>query len=80
MNIISELTLSAIQAESTRAHILHGENSMLYQFNDERLSILMEEVGEVAREINEGLIHKRDVDKEKIEKELIQCAAMCATG
>lgn len=77
--LISGLTLSAIQAEAIRAHILHGDDSMLYQNDHERLAILMEEIGEVARELNEARIHNREVDKDKLEKELIQSAAMCAT-
>jgi NTP pyrophosphatase (non-canonical NTP hydrolase) len=57
----------------------------------ERLSVLTEEVGEVAREVTEGIIRARmrlkptsdfgtdecDVDKEKLRKELVQVAAVC---
>lgn len=77
--LLSDLTRSAIQAEATRAHILHGEKSMLYGSNDRRFRILGEEVGEVARELNDADIEGRSVDKDKIEKELIQVAAMAAT-
>lgn len=80
---LSELTLNAIQAEATRAHIRHGEYSMLgsrYSAPD-RLAILMEEVGEVAHELtyDQGGPGVGAYDKDRLEKELIQVAAMAAT-
>jgi len=79
--VLSDLTLSAVQMEATRAHILHGDSSMLYpgHTNDRRNSILVEEVGEVARELNDAEIGNRPVDRDKLVKELIQSAAMCLT-
>src|ERR1035441_490252 len=75
--VLSGLTLNAIQAEATRAHLRHGENSMMgtrYSSGD-RLAILVEEVGEVAHE----LTYDQDADRDKLVKELIQVSAMAAT-
>jgi hypothetical protein len=79
--VLSDLTLSAIQAEATRAHLKHGEHSMLGAnvSDDRRLAILTEEVGEVARELNDAAIDGRPVDRDKLVKELIQTGAMCAS-
>jgi hypothetical protein len=75
--LLSDITLSAIQAEATRAHLKHGDHSMLgsYHTESERLAILMEEVGEVAHE----LTYDQPKDRDKLVKELIQVAAMAAT-
>lgn len=77
--VLSAVTLAAVQAEATRAHLLHGENSMLgaSQTNDRRMTILTEEVGEVAKEVNDGFVEGRPADRDKLVKELIQSAAMC---
>ena len=77
--LLDELTLAAIQAEATRAHVLHGRKSMLYSANERKFAILAEEVGEVARELNEAVIHDRPADRDKLVKELIQVAAMAGT-
>jgi NTP pyrophosphatase (non-canonical NTP hydrolase) len=78
--VLSDITLAAIQAEATRAHLKHGEHSMLGpKTDDRRLAILTEEVGEVARELNDAEIEGRPVDRDKLVKELIQCGAMCAS-
>jgi hypothetical protein len=79
--LLSELTLGAINEEATRAHIEHGDNSMMGFKHSEagRLAILMEEVGEVAREINDAYLGRRLADKDKLTGELIQVAAMAAT-
>jgi NTP pyrophosphatase (non-canonical NTP hydrolase) len=75
--VLSDLTLSAIQAEATGAHAKHGDRSMLgeHYTPHERLAILMEEVGEVAHE----LTYDQDGDRDKLVRELIQVAAMAAT-
>lgn len=75
--VLSELTLTAIQAEATRAHLKHGDHSMLgkHYASGDRLAILMEEVGEVAHE----LTYDQDGDTDKLVKELIQVAAMAAS-
>jgi len=79
--VLSDLTLSAVQAEATGAHAKHGDHSMLgpSQTDDRRLAILTEEVGEVARELNDAAIGDRPIDRDKLVKELIQVAAMAAT-
>ena len=78
--VLSDLTLMAIQAEATRAHLRHGSNSMLYQdaTNERRLAIITEELGEVARELNEAAI-RGGLAEYKLEMELIQVAAMAAS-
>jgi hypothetical protein len=75
--VLSELTLSAIQAEATRAHLRHGEHSMLGDAHNDfgRLAILVEEVGEVAHE----LTYDQPDDRTKLVIELIQVAAMAAS-
>jgi NTP pyrophosphatase (non-canonical NTP hydrolase) len=81
MLLISDLTLMAIQTEATSAHAKHKQESMLYGDDDKSLRILVEEVGEVAKEMNElALGHITGEEyKERIVKELIQVAAMAAT-
>jgi len=77
--LISKLTMDAIQAEAFRAHSRHVEYSMFYGSDDRRFRILAEEVGEIARELNDAEIERRPVDRDKLEIELIQVAAMAAT-
>ncbi len=81
--ILSRLTLDAIQAEATRAHLKHGDYSMLgsrYSQSD-RLAILTEEVGEVAHELtyDQGGPGVGRYDRDKLVRELVQVAAMAAT-
>ena len=78
--VLSGLTLDAVQAEATRAHLLHGRHSMLGGANSEtdRLAILTQKVGGVARELNEyrlGNLNDNDWKARRVE-ELIQVAAM----
>lgn len=81
MRQISELTLTAINAEAIRAHARHGQQSMFYGDDAKGLRILVEEVGEIAREMNELALGNRTQSEyhDNLEKELIQTAAMCAT-
>jgi hypothetical protein len=75
--VLSPPTMDAIQAEATRAHLKHGDHSMLdvrYTAH-ERLAILLGEVGDVARELTYGQRNSRN----KLARELIQVAAMAAT-
>ena len=67
-----------VAAERIRAHAKHGATSMeSMPINDlTRLAILIEEVGEVAKEFNEARHDGRDVDPLALRKELIQTAAM----
>jgi hypothetical protein len=81
--VLSGATLSAIQAEATRAHLRHGEYSMLgsrYTSGD-RLAILVEEVGEVAHELayDQGGPGVGEGRRDELVKELIQVAAMAAS-
>jgi len=78
--VLSDLTLSAVQAEATRAYLLHGDHSMLgvAVTESDRLAILAEEVGEVAKELNEDRLGNLDPYdwRDRRVKELIQVAAM----
>ena len=82
-DVLSPLTLSAIQAEATRAHLRHGAHSMLgpAYSSAERLAILVEEVGEVAHELtyDAGGLGVGTGNPERLVRELIQVAAMAAT-
>lgn len=73
--------LDEILAERIRAHEKHGATSMesATPTAARRLSILVEEVGEVAKEFNDAEHELRPVDLEKLRKELIQVAAMAAS-
>lgn len=81
--VLSDLTLSAIQAEATRAHLKHGEHSMLgpHYSSGDRLAILVEEVGEVAHELtyDQGGPAVGEGRRDELVKELIQVAAMAAS-
>jgi NTP pyrophosphatase (non-canonical NTP hydrolase) len=70
---LDDLTLSAINAEFVRAYVKHSGHTPRdpRMSNGERLAILVEEVGEVARAMtyDEG-------SPEKLVRELIQVAAM----
>ena len=72
---LTSLTLAAIQAEALRARCRHAERSVLSEgmTNGERLAILVEEVGDVARALT---LHD---DKTGLEVELIQLAAVAAS-
>jgi hypothetical protein len=50
--VLSDLTLDAIQAEATRAHLKHGDQSMLgaSHSNEDRYAILAEEAAEATDE------------------------------
>lgn len=77
--VLSDLTLSAVRAEATRAYLLHGDHSMLgvAVTESDRLAILTEEVGEVAKELNEDRLGNLGDDwRDQRVKELIQVAAM----
>lgn len=78
---ISEDVLEMVMAEAKRAHENHGRQSMLYGRDDKSLRIALEEVGEVAREMNELALEHITAEEyhERILGELIQCAAMFVT-
>lgn len=73
---ISPLTFDAIQAENFRSQALFPNGAMILpngDFRGVRLAVLLEEVGEVAKAINES------EPKEALVRELIQVATMAAT-
>ena len=69
-----------VALERIDAHDKHGLTSMEAAPADDptgrRYRILVEEVGEVAKEFNDAEHDKRPVNLEKLRKELIQVAAM----
>lgn len=71
---------SEVKLERIRAHMKHGltsmESSDALDATGRRLRILVEEVGEVAKEFNEAEHDQRMVDAAALRKELIQVAAM----
>jgi NTP pyrophosphatase (non-canonical NTP hydrolase) len=72
---LERLTLDAIDAEFIRAHVKHnGRTPRSPDMTDgERLAILVEEIGEVARAMTYD-----NADPNNLVKELIQVAAMSA--
>lgn len=78
--IIQEDTYLSVAEEVERAHKKHGSNSMFHpsQSHERRLAILTEEVGEVARELNEQAI-TGTLNEPKLCAELMQVAAMAMT-
>lgn len=70
-----------IWTEREKAHAKHGAKSMESAPPDSmrRLRILLEEVGEIAREFNQADIHDRPVDLAALRAECIQVAAMAAS-
>jgi hypothetical protein len=78
--VLSDLTLSAVRAEAIKAYLRHGDHSMLGAAvtESDRLAILTEEVGEVARELNEDRLGNLGDDwRDRRVRELIQVAS-CA--
>lgn len=71
-----------IHAERVRAHEKHRATSMesmpWLDPDGARRDIITEEVGEVAKEFNEARHEGREVDAQRLRKELIQVAAMTA--
>ncbi len=78
---VESATLAEFVGERRRAHQKHGENSQEGNPWDSRksLTILVEEVGEVAKVFNErDLGNLTDVQaQQELRKELIQTGAMC---
>lgn len=78
-------TLDDAVDECGRAHHLHGDASMAGPCHTEadRLAILTEEVGEVAKELNELRMatdnNRIDAYAERMYAELVQVAAMALT-
>lgn len=71
-----------IRAEAVRAHAKHGNFSMFgsVHTDDSRLTILTEELGEVARALNDTRLGKlAGMNGEELRAELVQVAAMALT-
>lgn len=79
--VLSEAILSDISDEANRAHDMHGSQSMLYGDDNKSLRIMVEEVGECSREMNELALGNKGVESynRDLRKELIQVSAMAAT-
>lgn len=80
-DILGTDLLADVVDEAARAHTKHGDKSMLYGTDEKSLRILVEEVGEVAREMNELALGNRRPKKYRSNQrtELIQVAAMALT-
>lgn len=72
--VLSPLTLVRVQAEAMRAHLKHGDRSLLNPDMDQmlKLAALMEEVGEVAHEMTYDVVPERD----RLVRELLQVASV----
>lgn len=74
--------LDLVASERGRQERLAAEGKHAYSCADPRmtdaevLTVLAEEVGEAAHEVNEGIGEGRSVDKHRLMKELIQIAAV----
>lgn len=74
--------IGIIAYERRRQELLKKEGKFAYtcaspeMTNAERLTVLGEELGEVAHEVNEGIGEGRRVNLDKLKNELIQCAAV----
>lgn len=74
--------VEAIYHERLRQDELKHQGKFAYTCADpemthpERLTVLGEEFGEVCHEVNEGIGEGRQLNKEKLRKELIQVAAV----
>lgn len=77
---MNESVFMEAHAERVRAHAKHGAHSMeSTTWTDpigRRLRILLEEVGEVAHEINDAEVEQRAIDGTALRKELLQVCAM----
>lgn len=73
-------TLVLIDDEAERAHTKHGQGSMRAEpvGSPWRVSIIVEELGEATRELNDARLEHRSPDWRKLHAELIQTAAMVA--
>lgn len=77
--------LDMVASERGRQEKLKGEGRFAYTCADdqmthaEAMTVLSEEVGEVAHEVNEGIGPNRSVDKRRLLKELIETAAVAVS-
>jgi NTP pyrophosphatase (non-canonical NTP hydrolase) len=75
---LGDTVWAAAQAERERAHAKHGNKSMESSpwTSEKRLRILLEEVGEVAKEFNDADIEGRAPRAASLYAELVQVTAM----
>lgn len=66
-------------AEARKAHEKHGDDSMFFAGPDRGMTILVEEVGEAAKEINDASIRGDSPYNDDFYNELVQSAAMALT-
>lgn len=73
--LLSPLTIDAVQAEALRAHLKHGNQSLLNPDMPSvlKLAALIEEVGEAAAELT---YDKEGIDPNRFVVELIQVASV----
>jgi NTP pyrophosphatase (non-canonical NTP hydrolase) len=76
--MISRQLLDDIEVEQTAADDYHGARSVSNLAADDPTlaTILIEEVGEVAREFNEAALARRGVDLDRLRDELVQVASI----
>ena len=81
MPVINTYIFEDVDLEARGAHAKHGKESMFYGDDNQSLRILLEEVGEVAREMNELALGNIDQVEYLVNqrKELIQVAAVALT-
>lgn len=74
----SQRVIDDVVRERIRAHAKHGDKSMesCSPTAERRLRILLEEVGEVAKEFNDAECEDREINLAKLRAELVQVTAM----
>lgn len=75
---VAQKAVQEIQKQERLAHMLRfgGAHVLLGDQNFAKLPVLLEESGEVARELNEAIVTGR-LDEAKLFDELVQTAAVC---
>jgi NTP pyrophosphatase (non-canonical NTP hydrolase) len=77
--------LEAIDTERKRQEMLRAEGRFTYtcaspeMSNAERLTVLAEEYGEIAHEVNEGIGEGKEINLLALRKELVQTAAVAVS-
>jgi NTP pyrophosphatase (non-canonical NTP hydrolase) len=77
--------LDMVATERGRQEFLKSQGKFTYTCADKEMThaeactVLMEEAGEVAHEVNEGIGSDRNIDKRRLMKELIEVAAVAVS-
>lgn len=81
LGILTEDVIQDVADEANRAHQKHQEDSMLFGGDDKSNRILVEEIGEVSKAMNEYMLGNKSMEEydEELYTELVQSAAMCMT-